>query len=80
MVNQFGWGTICDMAYIVPMHVKPKFTYLLTCFTSSLELLLLVCKREAPEAQILSHFGWASKWVKIQVFQYFVENFGLDSQ
>ena len=20
----------CDMAYIVPMHVKPKFTYLLT--------------------------------------------------
>ena len=24
-------GQLCDMAYIVPMHVKPKFTYLLTC-------------------------------------------------
>ena len=23
-------GQLCDMAYIVPMHVKPKFTYLLT--------------------------------------------------
>ena len=27
MVNQLGWGTI--VRYIVPMHVKPKFTYLL---------------------------------------------------
>ena len=25
-------GQLCDMACIVPMHVKPKFTYLLTCF------------------------------------------------
>ena len=23
------------MAYIVPMHVKPKFTYLLKCFTET---------------------------------------------
>ena len=26
---------LCDMAYIVPMHVKPKFTYLLTPGTLS---------------------------------------------
>ena len=29
MINQLGWGKIpCDMACIVPMHVKPKFTLL----------------------------------------------------
>ena len=27
---QYVYNIICDMAYIVPMHVKPKFTYLLT--------------------------------------------------
>ena len=29
LINLVG-GQLCDMAYIVPMHVKPKFTYLLT--------------------------------------------------
>ena len=29
MVNDLVGGQLCDMAYIVPMHVKPKFTYLL---------------------------------------------------
>ena len=29
LINLIG-GQLCDMAYIVPMHVKPKFTYLLT--------------------------------------------------
>ena len=28
LINLVG-GQLCDMAYIVPMHVKPKFTYLL---------------------------------------------------
>ena len=37
-----------------------------------------MCKREAPVAQIFGPF-WASKWVKIQVFEYSVEKFGLDS-
>ena len=31
LINLVG-GQLCDMAYIVPMHVKPKFTYLLTCY------------------------------------------------
>ena len=29
LVNLVG-EQLCDMACIVPMHVKPKFTYLLT--------------------------------------------------
>ena len=39
MVGQFVWGGLCDMAYIVPMHVKPKLTYLLTvgCYMLALE-------------------------------------------
>ena len=39
-------GQLCDMAYIVPMHVKPKFTYLLTispeCFIYALVNLICI--------------------------------------
>ena len=50
-----------------------------TGFTRSLlGLLLLVCKRYTTETQFFGPF-WASKWVKIQVSDYFVKTFLLDS-